>query len=680
MRSPRVLATAVVLVAVAGLATATVAQTGRAERPRVDRATPRPRADPPTVCQPTWPTSLSGTQSYYSVVIQLQNCQAADIPLSIDLGPYEGQGTSLAGAGGVDAKGTSVLWSAGTGATSSTAVTAIPRGDGIGGVGALVGFTTVPYWDGTRGAAPGPYANTIDTTDPTNQTNTPNIRGSWAVYLPSATFELDLQEPLPFPYLPQYEIDGQPPDSPGTLFTGILVTRSRPGGLQDPIFTTSSAQGYGQSPPSSSFVPGNCYDPVSLVNGANAGYATTSNWSFRGIDENAKTFNFTPAGNDFVPFNDGSYQWPVLMLVSAFLDTNDGAQGELGLRDDTNAGLETTGPAVNTATSTVPHYLQIAVRNVDGVDCSGSGKVFDIPVAIGADLGGINLASAQLPGAVLANSDLTGASLTQVSLAAGTGDTQPNLSYADLSGTATTPTPAIGVNFEAAQLIGTDLSDMTLTRADFQNTNLLLADLQGSSVAQVNFGGARYCRTTLPDGSVNNDDCSALLTPQTPWTPPPDTAGCDPTTCVFVSLYNNTTRTLARGLDWCVDGRFASSPEPPTWVAPLVTGQFQVAVDPQSSGSTTTIKCGITFANGAAGKVRVVVDTTSGAVVPAIDSGTCFGATSDACLPHAADGTSAIKLSSTTTQKDGATFVDVIACEPAAYTTTCPTTAALPGV
>ena len=235
------------------------------------------------------------------------------------------------------------------------------------------------------------------------------------------------------------------------LFTGLLVTRFRPGGLQDPIFTMSSPlDSYGQSPPSSSFVPGSCYDPVSLVNGANGGFSTVSNWSFQGVDENGKTFNFSPASNNFDPL--GSLTWPALMLVTGFVDTEGGSIGEIGLRD-----------AINSVTSTTPHYLQIAVRNVSGIDCSGSGKVFDIPVAIGADLRGLNLAFAQLPGAVFANSDLTGASLTQISLAAGTGDTQPNLSYANLSGSATALASAVGADFEAAQLIGTNLSHMDLT-------------------------------------------------------------------------------------------------------------------------------------------------------------------------------------------------------------------------
>jgi hypothetical protein len=68
-------------------------------------------------------------------------------------------------------------------------------------------------------------------------------------------------------------------------------------------------------------------------------------------------------------------------------------------------------------------------------------------------------------------------------------------------------------------------------------------------------------------------------------------------------------------------------------------------------------------------------------VVTKVDSGTCFGATADTCLPRAANGTDPVKVSTKQYVKNGATFIDVIACEPAAYTANaCPMTAALPGV
>jgi hypothetical protein len=664
------------LLAMAGLASTSVAQTQKRVRPRPDV---NARATPPPPCQATWPTSLNGIPSYYSLVVQLQNCQAADIPLSIDMDADQGQGTSLSGVAGVDVKGSAVVWDAGTSSGTvnldAPPVLTIPHGDGQGGVGQLVGFTTVPYWDGNCGGSPGPYANqnsNAGTNDPscTQNTGPPSIRGSWALYLPSATFEFDLVQALPFPYVPQYNDDGTPPQTPGAVFTGLLVTRNRPGGLQDPIFTKSSAQGYGKSPDATTFVPGNCYDPVSLVNGANGGYLTPSNWSFLGLDDampTPHTWYFTPAGNDFAPLlapPDGPYPFPVLMLVTGFEDTHGGTTNDMALRDTENS-----------VTSTTPHYLQIAILNVDDVDCSGSDKVFDIPVAIGADLRGEVLTSAQLPGAVLANSDLTTARMNQTSFVAGTGDTQPNLSYADLSGNS-----AAGADFEAALLIGADMRNMNLIETGLKNTNLLLANLDGSTIDNpgTNFGGAQFCHTTMPNGSVNNTDCNTLLVPQAPWQV--ETAECDPLTCVFVSLYNNTTRTLAQGLDWCVDGQFVP-PQAPTWIAPLVTGQYGLGPASSSASTSTNIKCGITFANGAAGKIRVTVDTSSGSVVTTVDSGTCFGGSVAACLPRAFDGVTPVNISTHQYVNNNATFLDVIMCEPEAFTGgACPTTAALPGL
>ena len=141
--------------------------------------------------------------------------------------------------------------------------------------------------------------------------------------------------------------------------------------------------------------------------------------------------------------------------------------------------------------------------------------------------------------------------------------------------------------------------------------------------------------------------------------------------------------TLAQGLDWCVDGQFAERPDPPAWIAPLVTGQLGFTPTTLSSGSLSDIKCGITFANGAGGKIRVTADTTGGSVVTTVDSGTCFGADSDACLPRQADGTGtgAVKVSSRQYTNNGATFLDVILCEPTAFTNgACSAEAALPGL
>jgi hypothetical protein len=101
------------------------------------------------------------------------------------------------------------------------------------------------------------------------------------------------------------------------------------------------------------------------------------------------------------------------------------------------------------------------------------------------------LAGADLPGAALHHADLRGASVNYA-----------NLTGADLSW---------------AQLGTTDLGHANLTNANmvhsfpieafFWGTNLTGADLTGADMSGAHLGGAIFCDTTMPDGSVRNDDC-----------------------------------------------------------------------------------------------------------------------------------------------------------------------------
>jgi uncharacterized protein YjbI with pentapeptide repeats len=52
-------------------------------------------------------------------------------------------------------------------------------------------------------------------------------------------------------------------------------------------------------------------------------------------------------------------------------------------------------------------------------------------------------------------------------------------------------------NLSESSLIGVDLSKSSLTGADLRDAILMRANLEG----------ARFCNTTMPDGSVNNADC-----------------------------------------------------------------------------------------------------------------------------------------------------------------------------
>lgn len=98
-----------------------------------------------------------------------------------------------------------------------------------------------------------------------------------------------------------------------------------------------------------------------------------------------------------------------------------------------------------------------------------------------------------------------------------------NCEFANLSGVILTNANFVYANLHAANLSHADLGYATLYGAHLPNANLSYADLTGADfsnadVAYVNFSGAdvtddteftgaRFCGTTMPDGSVNNSDC-----------------------------------------------------------------------------------------------------------------------------------------------------------------------------
>jgi hypothetical protein len=104
----------------------------------------------------------------------------------------------------------------------------------------------------------------------------------------------------------------------------------------------------------------------------------------------------------------------------------------------------------------------------------------------GADLHGRNLFRADLIYANLRGANLSYANLSYAGL------DNADLSYADLR----------GADLRGAKLrFGTDLSYANLSYADLRYADLSGADLTGADL------GAIFCRTTMPDDSINNSDC-----------------------------------------------------------------------------------------------------------------------------------------------------------------------------
>ena len=92
-----------------------------------------------------------------------------------------------------------------------------------------------------------------------------------------------------------------------------------------------------------------------------------------------------------------------------------------------------------------------------------------------------DLTGMELPGANLRNAQLAGSYLGYTSFFSA------DLSYADL-------------NY-------TDLSEADLRNASLMGSNLKNSILEGANLKDAKLWGAKFCNTTMPDGSINNRDC-----------------------------------------------------------------------------------------------------------------------------------------------------------------------------
>ena len=110
-----------------------------------------------------------------------------------------------------------------------------------------------------------------------------------------------------------------------------------------------------------------------------------------------------------------------------------------------------------------------------------------------ADFRESNLVKSDLTGADSALSDLRSAILTYARLR------KTNLYFANLNG---------------ADLVEADLSNANLNFTNLRLSDLSSANLRGASMEKTKLNGAKFCNTTMPDGSINNQDCDQSLQQQ----------------------------------------------------------------------------------------------------------------------------------------------------------------------
>lgn len=139
----------------------------------------------------------------------------------------------------------------------------------------------------------------------------------------------------------------------------------------------------------------------------------------------------------------------------------------------------------------------------------------------GADLTGANLRDAfflesQAIGAIFINADLTmiGSENTLMREADFTGAVliDGNFTNTDLRDAIFVGASMAGVTFtgavlSGANMTGADLTEATIDRTGLNETNLTDADLTGATITRTSLSSAVLCRTTMPDGTVDNSDC-----------------------------------------------------------------------------------------------------------------------------------------------------------------------------
>ena len=142
-------------------------------------------------------------------------------------------------------------------------------------------------------------------------------------------------------------------------------------------------------------------------------------------------------------------------------------------------------------------------------------------VCVGCDLVGADLKDTSLWGANLKGADLTGANLN------GAEPWRAKLTDANLNAAKLIGAKLIGADLTGANLTDADLRRADLDRANLENASLWSANLEGANLKGANLSGAElwsanledadlrsanlkgatFCKTTMPDGTINNEGC-----------------------------------------------------------------------------------------------------------------------------------------------------------------------------
>jgi uncharacterized protein YjbI with pentapeptide repeats len=128
----------------------------------------------------------------------------------------------------------------------------------------------------------------------------------------------------------------------------------------------------------------------------------------------------------------------------------------------------------------------------------------DAPMS-GRDMRGADFQNANLSGAVLSRANLGERPMEKRTLVTNFEDA--NLRRADFSGANLHLANFTNAYLRDANLTGADLSDAVLTKANLKGAVLTGANLKGAKLDDAKLDEAKFCKTTMPDGAMNDSGC-----------------------------------------------------------------------------------------------------------------------------------------------------------------------------
>ena len=128
----------------------------------------------------------------------------------------------------------------------------------------------------------------------------------------------------------------------------------------------------------------------------------------------------------------------------------------------------------------------------------------DAPLG-GRDMRGADFQNANLSGAVLSKANLGERPMEKRTLVTNFEDA--NLRRADFSGANLHMANFTSAYLREANLSGADLGDAVLTNANLKGAVLAGANLKGAKADGAKWDDAKFCKTTMPDGAVNDSGC-----------------------------------------------------------------------------------------------------------------------------------------------------------------------------